>query len=125
MSDYQEAIDNVEQLDIDPDAFTTLLIPVYSASEAEDRGGYDNLVAARGEPEDRNLLEVAGLAETTAELREEGLPLTENGAAIHHYYHEVGKNDAEAEKQLNENPTEFARQAFQWWYNEGRNDTDI
>ena len=125
VTDYQEAVDSIEQLDVQPDVLTSLLIPVYSAAEAEDRGGYDDLVVRRGEPEDRDLLEAAGLAETTAELRDEELPLTENGAAIHHYYQDVAKKDSQAEKQLNESPKEFARQAFQWWYNEDGNSTDL
>lgn len=112
MSDYQEAVDSIEQLNVQSDALTSLLIPVYSAAEAEDRGGYDDLVVRRGKPDDRDLLEDAGLAETTAKLRDEELPLTENGAAIYHYYQDVGKRDSQAEKQLNENPKEFARQAF-------------
>jgi hypothetical protein len=119
MSDYQTAVDDVERLDVHPDLLTDALIPVYSANEVEDGGGYDDLVARRGGPEERDVLKAAGWADSTAELRDKALPLTENGAAIHHYYHEIGKTDGEAERQLNEAPKEFARQAYEWWYENG------
>jgi len=119
MSDYQTAVDNIERLDVHPDLLTDALIPVYSANEAEDEGGYDDLVARRGGPEERDVLEAAGWADSAEELRDEALQLTENGAAIHHYYHEIGKMDGEAERQLNEEPKKVARQAYEWWYDNG------
>lgn len=116
VSDHQQAIDKLDQLDAPDDYLTDSIIAVYSGIEAEDSGGYDGLVTRRGAPEARELLMEIGWAEPAAEMREEELPLTETGAAIHHYYHEIGKENAESEKQLNEQPEEFAKQAFDWWY---------
>lgn len=116
--DYQRAIDRLDELDAHPDSLTDTLIAVYSATEAEDRGGYDDLVARRGAPENRDLLLEAGWAEEPAEMRDEEPPLTEAGAAIYHYYQEVGKQDADTEQLLNEDPEAFARQAFEWWYHD-------
>ena len=119
MNDYQQAVDEVNQLDTPDDYLTDSIIAVYSGTEVEDSGGYADLVTRRGAPEARELLVEIGWAEPAAEMRDEELPLTETGAAIQYYYHEVGKEEAESEKQLNEQPKEFTKQAFDWWYQKG------
>lgn len=124
MADYQQALEDVDAIDSPSDYLTDMIVSVYSGTEVEDGGGYDDLVARRGAPEDRELLKAVGWAEAATELREEELPLTENGAAIHYYYHEVGKKSGESESLLNDHPEEFARQAFEWWYRGDGDETE-
>jgi hypothetical protein len=116
VSNYQQAVEQVERLDLLDEEITALVISIYSARAVEDSGGYDELVTHRNTQTDREQLQAAGWADSVVDGRNEELPLTEEGAAIHYYYHEVGKNRTETEKLLNEDPTEFARQAFEWWY---------
>ena len=106
----------VGRLDLLDEEITALVISIYSARAVEDSGGYDELVTHRNTQTDREHLQAAGWADSVVDGRNEELPLTEEGAAIHYYYHEVGKNRTETEKLLNEDLRKFARQAFEWWY---------
>lgn len=118
MNNYQQAVDQTNQLDLVDEHITNLIISIYSGTEVEDSGGYDDLVTRRDAQADLEPLQQAGWAESAAEMRNEELPLTENGAALHYYYQEVGKGSGEIERLLNDDPKEFARQAFEWWYQE-------
>lgn len=124
MADYQQAVEQVDRLDLDDESVMELIISIYSGTEVEDSGGHNDLVTRRDAQADREGLQRAGWAEPAAEVRDEELPLTENGAAIHYYYHDVAKGSGEVEKLLNEDPKEFVRQAYEWWYREGTTAAD-
>jgi hypothetical protein len=116
MTDYQRAIDQVEDLDLDEDRITALIMAIYGGAEIEESGGYDGLIARREARVDPEYLREAGWAEPAEETGEEGLPLTESGAGIYHYYHERAKGEEDLERVLNTDPKEFARRALEWWY---------
>jgi len=116
VSNYQQAVEQVERLDLLDEEITALVISIYSARAVEDSGGYDELATHRNTQTDREQLQAAGWVDSAVDGRNEELPLIEEGAAIHYYYYEVGKDRTETEKLLNEDLRKFARQAFEWWY---------
>ena len=106
----------VGRLDLLGEEITALAISIDSATTVEDSGGHDELMIRRDAQADREQLQAAGWVDSAVDGRNEELPLIEEGAAIHYYYYEVGKDRTETEKLLNEDLRKFARQAFEWWY---------